>query len=78
MAIRILYAGSVFGGQEREKRIATPVCALVRNDMGKRGAAGETDCHTSDIGHWFAMTGGDGVRRMFSAKTLPGGAGKKR
>ena len=19
---------------------------------------GETDCHTSDIGHWFAMTGG--------------------
>ena len=22
---------------------------------------GETDCHTSDIGHWFAMTNGDGA-----------------
>ena len=32
VAIRILYAGSVFLGAEKEGRIATPVCALVRND----------------------------------------------
>ena len=24
--------------------------------LPQRGRQGETDCHTSDIGHWFAMT----------------------
>ena len=32
VAIRILYAGSVFGGRKKRERIATPVCGLVRND----------------------------------------------
>ena len=49
-------------------RIATPVCALARNDIGGqvfplirqgswgRMCKGRTDCHTSDLCHWFAMT----------------------
>ena len=28
----------------------------LRDSSPRVGAKGETDCHTSDIGHWFAMT----------------------
>ena len=45
-------------------RIPTPVCGLARNDntMPVRSERG-TDCHTSDVGHWFAMTGTSGAGR---------------
>ena len=53
-----------YGGLQEVRRKNPPVtaspCPFRQGGLG----TGDADCHTSDIGHWFAMTGGflQGVR----------------
>ena len=50
------------------------VCGFARGGAGmEEKRAGEADCHTSDIGHWFAMTELRSVRSARAADSRPYG-----
>ena len=58
-----------FSGKYRKEKWVL-ICAGYGLHHGTR----KTDCHTSDIGHWFAMTcrGGDGAQKSTGVRNLPG------
>ena len=66
--------------EEFRGRIPTPVCGLARNDgdSALAGAGtGDADCHTSDIGHWFAMSiAGQSETRGNWGKQIAGSVGR--